>query len=144
MARLICGTLPTQGRMGSLKSSLKNSDSTPSLRGEHLAMSEDCTKFCTQPSTGHHVPWAVRTGGWEKEVIPIHTCRKHLRKGKPQRTKRTKKNQHPRNIIMKKKNTLVIMGTVNNDFPAANILQQSKINMRVGLETRKLNPRVNK
>lgn len=36
------------------------------------------------------------------------------------------------------------MAAVSNDFPAGDILQQSKINTRVGLEIRKLNQRVKK
>lgn len=38
----------------------------------------------------------------------------------------------------------VIMAIVMNDFLALNLLHQSKISMRVGLETRKLNQRVKK
>lgn len=42
----------------------------------HPALTKDCIKFSIQFSTGHYVPWAVRTGDQQKEVIPIDTWHK--------------------------------------------------------------------
>lgn len=46
------------------------------LRWRHPALIKDCIMISIQFSTGHCVPWAVRAGDQQKEVIPIVTWRK--------------------------------------------------------------------